>query len=254
MGVANQYSIATGIAKILRAMGAELAFSYLPDTTGKMAHRVHKAIDVCSPSCVLACDVTDDQRIEEFFSQVHEKIGTIDFLVHSIAFAPLEDLKKPTLETSRHGFLEAMNISVYSLIACARAAKNIMPYGGSIVTMSYYGGEKVVPGYNVMGVAKSALESSVRYLAYDLGSSQIRINAISAGPVKTLASSAFGVSKMLDRHARLSPLQKNITSAEIGHSAAYLLGPLSTSTTGEILHVDAGYHAMGLAMPEENSP
>lgn len=246
MGVANQFSIATGVAQVLRAMGAELALSYLPDPKGKMARRVRKVVDPWKPGYWAPCDVLSDASIADFFEGLAQTYAKVDFLVHSIAYAPLEDLKKSTLETSRQGFLDTMNVSVYSFIACLRAASEVMKDGGSVVTMSYYGGEKVIPGYNIMGVAKSALEAAVRYSAYDLGPRGIRVNAISSGPVKTLAASAVGVSKIIQRYRGLSPLQKNISQQDVGLSAAYLLSDLARSTTGEVLHVDAGYHVMGL--------
>ena len=246
MGVANQFSIATGIADVLRDMGAELAFSYLPDPKGKMAARVQKVIAPWSPKYWAPCDVLSDASIATFFQGLAQVYGKVDFLVHSIAYAPLEDLKKSTLETSRAGFLETMNISVYSFIACLRAVKDVLRDEGSVVTLSYYGGEKVIPGYNIMGVAKSALEATVRYGAYDLGERGIRVNAISAGPVKTLAASAVGVSKIIQKYQGLSPLKRNISKRDVGLCAAYLLSDLARATTGEVVHVDAGYHVMGL--------
>lgn len=247
MGVANQFSIATGIADVLRRMGAELAFSYLPDPKGKMAARVLKVVEPWQPKYWAPCDVLSDASIAEFFSGLAHAYESVDFLIHSIAYAPLEDLKKNTLKTSRQGFLDTMNISVYSFIACLDAVSDLLVDGGSVVTMSYYGGEKVIPGYNIMGVAKSALESAVRYGAYDLGTRGIRVNAISAGPLKTLAASAVGVNKIMKRYEGLSPLGRNITKTDVGLSAAYLLSDLARSTTGEVLHVDGGFHVMGLS-------
>ncbi|MCY4443469.1 MAG: enoyl-ACP reductase [Proteobacteria bacterium] len=251
MGVANRFSIATGIASVLRDMGAELIFSYLPDTTGKMATRVNKVLSPWNITLVEPCDVLDDQSIHAFFTKVQQTYGHIDFLVHSIAYAPLEDLKQKTINTSRQGFLKTMNVSVYSFLACAQKAAQLMNQGGTILTMSYYGGQKVVPGYNVMGIAKSALEAAVRYISYDLGAKGIRVNAISAGPIKTLAASAVGVSKMLKHYEDISPLQSTVSQKQVGESAAYLLSHLSSGTTGEVVHVDGGYHIMGLHKADE---
>lgn len=245
MGVANQHSIAAGVSNVLVDMGAELAFSFLPDETGKMEQRIRKVVDQWNPAIVSPCNVADDQSIIDFFAKVKEKYGKIDFLVHSVAFAPLEDLKCRTLDASRSGFLNAMDISVYSFMATAREAAKIMSPGGSIVTMSYYGGEKVIAGYNMMGLAKAALDSAVKYAAFDLGEEGVRVNAISAGPIKTLASSAVGASKMLKMYGDIAPMGRNVSQIEVGKTAAYLLSDLSSGVTGELLHVDAGYHVMG---------
>ena len=248
MGVANDYSIAAGIAKYLTEQGATLGFSHLPDKEGRdrMEKRVRKVADPLGASFVIPCDVTSDEHIEAFFSQVREHFGAIDFLVHSIAFAPLEDIQCATIDASRKGFQIGMDISVYSFIAAARCAAKIMPNGGSIVTMTYYGGEKVVGGYNMMGVCKAALEASVKYMAYDLGPKNIRVNGISAGPIKTLASSAVGeFSDMLALNAAVAPMGRNVTTEQVGKTTAYALSDLSSATTGEIMHVDYGYNIMG---------
>ena len=246
MGVANQRSLATGIATQLHAQGARMGFSYLPDTSGKMQHRVEKAIEGFPSLFLEPCNVGADADIEAFFQKAQSYTPTIDFLLHSIAFAPLEDIRCPTVEASRQGFLTAMDISVYSFIATAKHAATLMPNGGSILTLSYFGGEKVVAGYNLMGVAKAALEAAVRYLAYDLGPKNIRVNAISAGVMKTLAASAVGdFSQMLGSHAATAPLQRNVTLEEIGNTAAFLLSPAGSGITGEVVHVDGGYHIMG---------
>ncbi|MCX6111388.1 MAG: enoyl-ACP reductase [Proteobacteria bacterium] len=247
MGVVNDFSLATGIAKFLHAEGAQLGFSHLPDQDGKnrMAQRVQRVADPLGVSFVKPCDVSSDQQISEFFAAVQESFGQIDFLVHSIAFAPLEDIRCPTLEASRQGFHTAMDISVYSFIAVARAAAPLFAQGGAMVTLSYFGGEKVVHGYNMMGVCKAALEMTTRYLALDLGPKNIRVNAVSAGPIKTLASSAVGeFSKMLGLQADNAPLGRNITTLEVGKACAYLLSDLSSATTGEIMHVDGGFNIM----------
>jgi len=247
MGVANEFSLATGVAEFIAKAGGEQGFSHLPDAEGappRMARRVQKVAEPLK--FVKPCDVQSDHDIERFFADVKAEFGSIDFLVHSIAFAPIEDIQCPTLEASRPGFRVAMDISVYSFIACARAAAKIMNPGGSMVTMTYYGGERVVGGYNLMGLCKAALEAATKYLAYDLGPKDIRVNAVSAGPVKTLAASAVGeVDDMLTLYSAVSPLQRNITSQEVGRSTVFLLSDLASATTGEILHVDCGYHAMG---------
>jgi enoyl-[acyl-carrier protein] reductase I len=246
MGVANKRSIATGIAQCLHEHQAKLAISYLPTDNGRMEKRVRQAVDPFEPKLVVPCDITSDQNINDCFAQVKEHCGKIDFLVHSIANAPLEDIRCPTLNTSRKGFLQAMETSVYSFIAVAREAAKIMNPGGSILTMSYFGGEKVVAGYNLMGVAKAALESSIKYLAFDLGPQNIRVNGISAGAIKTLAASAVGdFGDMLGMSSAIAPLQRNTSTIEVGNTALYLLSNLSSGTTGEIIHVDCGYHMMG---------
>jgi enoyl-[acyl-carrier protein] reductase I len=246
MGVANDRSIATSIATRLKQEGAELAFSYLPDDTGKMESRVRRAIEQTKPVFVAPCDVNQDNSIAEFFSIAKQQLGQIDFLVHSIAYAPLDDIRCNTLNASRAGFRTALDTSCYSLIATARAAAQLLNPGGSVLTLSYFGGEKVVPGYNLMGIAKSALEMTVRYLAYDLGEKGLRINGISAGPIKTLAASAVGdFGDMLGLNAAIAPLQRNVTGDEVGGTATYLLSSLASGVTGDIVHVDAGYHIMG---------
>jgi len=248
MGVANEYSIAAGIAKYLTEQGATLGFSHLPDKEGRdrMEKRVRRVADPLGATLVLPCDVTSDENIESFFKAVQEQFGAIDFMVHSIAFAPLEDIQCATIDASRKGFQIGMDISVYSFIAAARAAAKIMPHGGAIATMTYYGGEKVVGGYNMMGVCKAALESTVKYLAYDLGPRNIRVNGVSAGPIKTLASSAVGeFSEMLQMNAAIAPMGRNVTTQDVGKATAYILSDLSSATTGEIMHVDFGYNIMG---------
>ena len=248
MGIANDRSIATAIARQLHGEGAEIAISHLPDEGERNRNetRAKKIGESFNASLVAPCDVKDDAQIEKFFKEVQEKFGTIDFLVHSIAFAPVDDIRCPTLEASRAGFKEAMDVSVYSFIAVCRYAKPIMADGGSICSMSYFGGEKVLPGYNLMGVCKSALESATQYLAYDMGQNNIRVNAISAGPIKTLASSAVGDFKLtLGLYEKSAPLRRNTSAEEVGKSAIYLLSSLSSGTTGEILHVDCGYNIMG---------
>lgn len=244
LGVANDYSIAWSITEKLAAEGAELGFTHLPGD--KMERRVRRAIDPIGPKLLVPCDVQKDEDIAAAFAKAKETFGTLDFVLHSIAFAPIEDLKAPFVQASRDGFKLAMDISVYSLVSVARHAAELMPDGGSIVTMTYYGGEKVVPGYNMMGVCKAALDASVKYLAYDLGPKGIRVNAVSAGPVKTLAASAVGdFDKLSGLYEAIAPMQRNVTREEVGSSGMFLLSDLASGISGEILHVDCGYHAMG---------
>ncbi len=248
-GVANKYSLAWGIAQALAAEGAEVGFSYAMD---KLERRVRPLAESLNARFIERCDVTSDQEIAETFAQVSEVYGKIDILVHAIAYAEREDLNGLYLDTSRSGFQTAMDISVYSLVALARGAKPLMNEGGSIVTLSYYGAEKVVPHYNVMGVAKAALEASVRYLASELGREGIRVNAISAGPVKTLSAGAFrGFRDMMRYVGERTPLRRNITQEEVGKTGLYLLSDLSSGVTGETIYVDGGYNILGLTEPVE---
>ncbi len=245
MGVANDKSIAWACAQACAAQGAALKFNYVGDALEK---RVGKLLAEHMPDAgMYSCDVTDDAEIENFFAWVREEWDGIDFLIHSIAFADREDLKDQFITTPRKNFAMALDISAYSLVALSRAAAPMMSDGGSIVTMTYYGAEKVIPRYNVMGVAKAALEASVRYLAYDLGGQGIRVNAISAGPLKTLSASAIsGMRKMFSRYNEVAPLRRGLEADEVAQSAVYLLSDLSSAVTGEVLHVDCGYHAMGM--------
>lgn len=248
MGIANDRSIASSIARILHQQGASIAYSYLPDAGDRPRNRqrIEKVTEDLNPSFIAPCDVTKDEDVEKFFSEVSAEVGNIDFLVHSIAFAPTADLKGPTYMSSREGFASAMDVSVYSLLATARHAQSIMNEGGSICAMTYFGGEKVMPGYNLMGLCKSALDTAIQYLASELGSKKIRVNGISAGPIKTLASSAVGdFKKMLDSYESVAPLGSNISGVDVGNSTAFLLSDLSKMITGEIMHVDAGYNIMG---------
>ncbi|QDV38003.1 enoyl-ACP reductase FabI [Tautonia plasticadhaerens] len=244
LGVANDYSIAWAITQKLVDEGAELGFTHLPGE--KMERRVRRVVDPIGPKLLVPCDVQKDEDIAAAFSAAKETFGTLDFVLHSIAFAPLEDLKRPFVKASREGFKLAMDISVYSLVAVSRYASELMPEGGSIVTLTYYGGEKVVPGYNMMGVCKAALDASVKYLAYDLGPKNIRVNGVSAGPVKTLAASAVGDSdKLAGLYEAISPMKRNITREEVGSTGMFLLSDHASGITGEILHVDCGYNVMG---------
>lgn len=248
MGVANEFSIAAAVAKVLAGEGATIGLNHLPDKDGRdrMAKRVHRVADPLGIAFVKPCDVNQDEQIKDFFAQVKESFGTIDFLVHSIAYAPLDDIRCATIDASREGFRIAMDTSVYSFIAVAREAATLMGAGASMLTMSYYGGEKVVGGYNLMGVCKSALEMATKYLAYDLGPKGVRVNSISAGPIKTLASSAVGeFSHMLKLNSAVAPMGRNITTDEVGKAAAFLLSDMASATTGEIMHVDCGFNIMG---------
>lgn len=244
LGVANDFSIAWAVTRKLLDEGAEVGFTHLPGD--KMERRVRKLAEPIGAKLITPCDVQKDEDIARVFEQAGETYGELDFVLHSIAFAPLEDLKCAFVDTSRDGFKTAMEISAYSLAAVSRYASKVMPNGGSILTLTYYGGEKVVPGYNMMGVCKAALDASVKYLAYDLGPKNIRVNAVSAGPVKTLAASAVGdFDDLSGLYDAVSPMQRNITRDEVGASGMFLLSDLASGITGEILHVDCGYNVMG---------
>jgi enoyl-[acyl-carrier protein] reductase I len=244
LGVANDYSIAWAITQKLLAEGAEIGFTHLPGE--KMERRVRKLTDPIGAKMLVPCDVQKDEEIARTFEVGRNTYGALDFVLHSIAYAPIDDLKRPFVMSSRDGFKTAMDISVYSLAAVARYAVEAMPAGGAIVTLTYFGGERVVAGYNLMGVCKAALDASVRYLAYDLGPKKIRVNAVSAGPVKTLAASAVGDSdKLAGLYEAVSPLGRNITREEVGSAGMFLLSDLASGITGEVLHVDCGYNVMG---------
>ena len=244
MGVANDRSIAWGIAKATHEQGAELAFTYQGEALEK---RVRPLADSVGSSLVLPCDVTDDASIDAVFASIEKKWGKLDFLVHAIAYADKEELKGKYLATSRDNFLRSLDISCYSLTAISQRAVPLMTEGGSILTLTYYGAERVMPHYNVMGVAKAALEASVRYLAADLGDQGIRVNAISAGPIKTLAASGIGDFRHILKWNELnSPLRRNVSIAQVGGAGLYLLSDLSGGVTGEVHHVDSGYHVVGM--------
>ncbi len=241
-GVANKNSIAWGISQALHAEGAQLGFAYAGEMLEK---RVRPLAESVHSPLIMPCDVTRDADITAAFAQARDVFGSIDFLVHSIAFAPKEDLMGSFRDTSRAGFQLAMDISCFSLIALARQASALMPDGGSILTMTYFGAEKVTPNYNVMGVAKAALEASVRYLAWDLGQDRIRVNAISAGPIRTLAAAGIsGFRKSQEYIGRVAP-RGNVTQQDIGDMAQFLLSSKSSGITGEVIHVDGGYNIMG---------
>src|SRR5437588_5100779 len=242
-GVANKRSIAWAIAQRLQAAGAQLAITYQNERLELEARDLIKELPNAE---AFRCDVSRDQEIEQLFSALRARYQTIHTLVHSIAFAPAEDMKNDFLLTSRDGFRIALDVSVYSLIALARAAAPLMTAGGSILTMTHHGAQKVFPHYNVMGVAKAALESSVRYLAYELGKHKIRVNAISAGPIKTLAARGIsGFSEILKTQVERAPLHRNIEVSEVGDAALFLASDLSTGITGEVLYVDCGFNIMG---------
>jgi len=244
MGVANDRSIAWGIAKAVHAQGAELAFTYQGEALEK---RVRPLAASVGSDLVMPCDVTDDASIDAVFSEIEKTWGKIDFLVHAIAYADKEELKGKYLETSRDNFVRSLDISCYSLTAISQRAVPLMKDGGSILTLTYYGAERVMPHYNVMGVAKAALEASVRYLAADLGDQDIRVNAISAGPIKTLAASGIGDFRHILKWNELnSPLRRNVSIDQVGSSGLYLLSDLSAGVTGEVHHVDSGYHVVGM--------
>jgi enoyl-[acyl-carrier protein] reductase I len=241
-GLANNMSIAWGIAQQLKAQGAELAFTYLNESLEK---RVRPLAESLGSELILSCDVANDADIEKTFATVAEKWGKIDFVVHAVAFANRDDLKHPFSQTSRNGFQLALDISAYSLVAVTRYAVPLLRDGGSILTLTYLGAERAVPNYNVMGVAKAALEASVRYLAAELGEQGIRVNAISAGPIKTLAASGIANFKekirLMDDNA---PLRRTVTQEEVGKSALYILSDLASGVTGEVHYVDAGFNVV----------
>ena len=242
-GLANKRSIAWGIAQKLHEAGATLAICYQND---RMKLEAQSLIDELSGASGFQCDVSNDQEIETLFAALKEKYGKLDILVHAVAFAPAAELRGEFIDTTREGFRIAHDVSVYSLIAVTRAAAPLMTEGGSILTLSFYAAEKVVPHYNVMAVAKAALESTVRYLAFNLGSRNIRVNAISAGPIKTLAARGVGdLGDMLKSHADRAPLHRNVDQNEVGGAALFLASDLSSAITGEIMYVDCGYNIMG---------
>lgn len=247
-GVANKNSIAWGISQALHEEGATLGFSYAGEILQK---RVQPLAESVGSTFVEQCDVTKDEEIDTVFEKARAAFGSIDFLVHAIAFAPAEELGGRFSDTSREGFRIALDVSCYSMIALARRARTLMTDGGSMVTLTYYGSEKVAPNYNVMGVAKAALESSVRYLAWDLGNDRIRVNAISAGPIKTLAASGIaGFRKSLGIAASIAPMG-NVTQENIGDAARFLLSDWAVGITGEVLYVDGGYNIMGMPDPSK---
>lgn len=245
-GIANNRSIAWGIAQQLHKAGANLGVNYLPDAKGRYEKKVRQLVEPLNPDLILPCDVQDDALMEDMFNAIAQKWGKLDILVHCLAFADKEYLMGDYSSVPRDAFSKSLDISAYSLTHFARLAKPIMKEGGSIVTLSYLGGVKVMPNYNVMGVAKSALEMSVRYLASELGPQNIRVNGISAGPIRTLASSAIGgILDMIRMMEEKAPLRRTVTQEEVGNTAAFLCSDLASGITGQIVYVDAGYEIMG---------
>lgn len=250
MGVANDKSIAWGIARACSEQGAELAFSYQGEALGK---RVRPLAESIKSDIVLECDVTNDASIDSLFDTLKEKWGKVDFVVHAIGFSDKNELRGRYVDTTAANFRMTMDISVFSFTAVAQRAEKMMPDGGSLLTLTYYGAEMVMPHYNVMGIAKAGLEASVKYMAMDLGPKNIRVNALSAGPIKTLAASGIGDFRYILKWNELnSPLRRNVTTDDVGKSALYLLSDLASGVTGENLHVDAGYHVVG--MKAEDAP
>lgn len=251
MGVANNRSIAWGITQECKKYGADLAFTYQGDALKK---RVEPLANSVGSNLVLECDVTDDESIKKVFDKLEQEWGKLDFIVHAIAYSDKDELRGKYLDTSPNNFTQTMNISAYSLVKVAKHGEELLKKsedGGSIVTLSYYGAEKVMPHYNVMGVAKAALEASVRYLAMDMGKDNIRVNSISAGPVKTLAASGIGDFRLIFKWNEYNaPLRKNISLEDVGGAAVFLLSQLGGGVTGENLHVDAGYHVVGMKAPD----
>ena len=244
MGVANDRSIAWGIAKTLAAHGAELAFTYQAEV---LERRVKPLAESLGPTLLMQCDVTDDESLDQTFAELKKSWDSLDFIVHAIAFSDKNELTGKYLDTSRSNFALTMDVSCYSFTAVAQRAVEMMTDGGSMVTLTYYGAERVMPHYNVMGVAKAALEASVRYLAADLGDRGIRVNAISAGPIKTLAAAGIGDFRYILKWNELnSPLRRNVGLDEVGGAGLYLLSDLGTGVTGEVHHVDCGYHTVGM--------
>ncbi|MCP9452444.1 MAG: enoyl-ACP reductase [Nitrospira sp.] len=247
IGVANKYSIAWAIAQSVASHGARLLFNYQNE---RLRQNVEELVATVPSAKAFACDVTNDAEIENLMHQAKQELGRLDFVIHSLAFAPREELSGPFVNTTRQGFATALDVSAYSLVAITRAAMPLMIEGGSIVTLSYLGAERVVPHYNVMGVAKAALESTVRYLAYDLGPKNIRVNAISAGPIKTLAARGVsGITKMIDLHKEFAPLRRPTEQGEVGDAALFLVSSLGRGITGEVIYVDGGFHILGMMAP-----
>jgi enoyl-[acyl-carrier protein] reductase I len=243
IGVANKHSIAWAIAQAAVREGAHLLFNYQND---RLRENVEELARTIPKANAFPCDVGDDAQIDTLMKHVEKEFGQLDFLVHSVAFAPREELTGSFLDTTRAGFATALDVSAYSLVAVTRAAVPLMSSGGAVVTLTYLGSERVVPHYNVMGVAKAALESTVRYLAYDLGPKNIRVNAISAGPIKTLAARGVsGISKMVEHHKECAPLRRATEQGEVGDTALFLVSSLGRGITGEVIYVDGGYHILG---------
>ncbi len=250
MGVANSRSIAWGIAEEAHKYGAELAFTYQGEALQKRVKPLAESVD---SDIILECDVTSQESVDNVFKELEKKWGRLDFIVHAIAFSDKEELRGRFIDTSAANFANTMNISAYSLVTVAKAGEELLKKsgGGSIISLSYYGAEKVIPHYNVMGVAKAALESSTQYLAMDMGKDNIRVNCISAGPVKTLAAAGIGDFKLIFKWNEYnSPLRRNIDLKDVGGTGVFLLSELGSGVTGEVVHVDAGYHVVGMKAPD----
>jgi len=253
-GIANNRSIAWGIAQQLHAAGANIGVTYLPDEKGRFEKKVAEVVEPLQPSLFLPCDVQNDAQVEATFEAIREKWGSLDILIHCLAFANKDDLSGDFSKTSRAGFSLALDVSAYSLIQMSRVAKPLMVNGGSIITLTYLGGVRVIPNYNVMGIAKAALEMNVRYLAAELGPLNIRVNGISAGPIRTLASSAVGgILDMIHHVEEVAPLRRTVTQTEVGNAAAFLSSNLASGITGQILYVDSGYEIMGMSQSTEKA-
>ncbi|MCM1981846.1 enoyl-ACP reductase FabI [Lyngbya confervoides] len=246
-GIANNRSIAWGIAQQLHQAGATLGITYLPDERGRSEAKVQKLVEPLSPSLFLPCNVQNSAQVGDLFQTIQDQWGKLDILIHCLAFANKEDLSGDFSKVSQENFNLALDVSAYSLVQLSAAAKPLMGEGSSIVTLSYLGGERVVPNYNVMGIAKAALEMNVRYLAAELGPLQIRVNGISAGPIRTLASSAVGkILDMIHHVETVAPLRRTVTQTEVGNTAAFLCSDLASGITGQIIYVDSGYSIMGM--------
>jgi len=245
-GIANNRSIAWGIAQQLHQAGAKLAITYLPDDRDRTLSKVKDLVAPLSPDLLLPCDVQNDAQIDEMYSAIAKSWEKLDILIHCLAFAKKEELSGNFTDISRDGFQLALDVSAFSLISLCKGARPLMTAGGSVITLTYIGGARVVPNYNIMGIAKAALEMNVRYLAQDLGSQNIRVNGISAGPIRTLASAAIGdIHKMLHHVQEVSPLKRLVSQVEVGNVAAFLASDLSSAITGQILYADCGYEIMG---------
>lgn len=250
-GIANNRSIAWGIAQQLHKAGANIGVTFLPDDKGRFEKKVAELVEPLQPSLFLPLNVQDDAQMQTTFNTVQEKWGRLDILIHCLAFANKDDLSGEFSKTSRDGFSLALDVSAYSLIPMCALAKPLMAEGGSVVTLTYLGGVKVIPNYNVMGIAKAALEMNVRYLASELGPNGIRVNAISAGPIRTLASSAVGgILDMIHHVEQVAPLRRTVTQAEVGNTAAFLASDLSSGITGQVIYVDSGYEIMGMGVSQ----
>ena len=248
MGVANDHSIAWGIAQALHAEGAELGFTYVGEA---LERRVRPLAESVGSKLIESCDVQSDEAIDALMSRVREVFGSLDIIIHAIAFAKREELNGPYLNTTREGFQLALDVSAYSLTAVVKAAQDLLNPGASVLTLTYHGSQQVMQNYNVMGVAKAALEASVRYLAADLGPRNIRVNAISAGPIRTLAASGIADFRTMHRtFASVAPLRRNVTTEDVGKTAVWLCSDWASAVTGEIIYVDAGFRNIGVALPE----